>query len=135
LLLSESHGQTIQEAVLQIQLNSDNHITGSASLQQRVEQVLEQELKHLADRVTRVEVHLNDVNSGKSGDSDKRCQLEARLAGMQPISVEHFAPTLELALNGAAAQLARALGNSQGKADAASRRRESIRHMSPGAAE
>lgn len=117
---------------MQIQLNSDNHITGSQNLQQHVEQVLEQELKHLADRVTRVEVHLNDVNSGKSGDSDKRCQLEARMAGMQPISVEHRASTLDLALNGAAGQLARALGNSQGKADAAARKRESIRHVDPG---
>lgn len=88
---------------MQIQLNSDKHITGSPGLQERVEQILEQELKHLSDRVTRIEVHLNDVNSGKAGDDDKRCQLEARLAGTNPISVEHRAENVELALRGAGA--------------------------------
>lgn len=117
---------------MQIQLNSDKHINGSPSLHERVEQILNQELKHLADRVTRIEVHLNDVNSGKAGDDDKRCQLEARLAGTNPISVEHRAENVELALRGAGAQLARALSNVQGKADAASKKRESIRHMDPG---
>lgn len=114
---------------MQVQLNSDKNITASPSLQQRVEQILEHELKHLADRVTRVEVHLNDVNSSKSGDSDKRCQLEARLAGTSPVSVEHRAETVELALNGAASQLARALSSSQGKADAAAKKRDSIRYL------
>jgi ribosome-associated translation inhibitor RaiA len=122
-----------QEAAVQIQLNSDKHIVGSPGLQQHVEAVLEQELKHLADRITRIEVHLNDLNSAKSGDDDKRCQLEARLAGMAPISVEHRAPSIDLALNGAAEQLARALASSQGKAEAAAKKRDSIRHMDPGA--
>lgn len=117
---------------MQIQLNSDNHITGTAGLQQHVEQVLEQQLKHVADRVTRVEVHLNDVNSNKGGDSDKRCQLEARMAGANPVSVEHHAPTLDLALNGAASQLARALDKAQGKADATARKRDSIRRAELG---
>lgn len=119
---------------MQIQLNSDKHVTGSPGMQEYVERVLAQELKHVADRVTRIEVHLNDVNSGKSGDDDKRCQLEARMAGMQPVSVEHRAATIDLALNGAAEQLARALSNSQGKADAALKNRDSIRHMEPGEA-
>lgn len=116
---------------MQIQLNSDKHISGSPSLQERVETILRQELKHLADRITRIEVHLNDVNSGKAGDNDKRCQLEARLAGLNPISVEHRAENMALAITGAASQLARALSNSQGKADAAARGRESIRRMEP----
>ncbi|HVL75014.1 MAG TPA: HPF/RaiA family ribosome-associated protein [Noviherbaspirillum sp.] len=117
---------------MQIQLNTDKHVVGSPSLQERVEQMLEQELKHLSDRITRIEVHLNDVNSAKAGDDDKRCQLEARLAGANPISVEHRAPNMELAIAGAAEQLARALANLQGKAEASSKRRESIRHMDPG---
>lgn len=116
---------------MQIQLNSDNHITGSPGLQQHIEQVLEQELKHLADRVTRIEVHLNDMNGGKSGDGDKRCQLEARVAGSTPISVEHRASTIDLALNGAAGHLARALNSAQGKAETIARKRTSIRHAGP----
>lgn len=118
---------------MQIQLNSDKHVVGSPGLQEHVERVLNQELKHLSDRVTRIEVHLNDENSSKSGDADKRCQLEARISGMQPVSVEHRAESIDLALNGAAEQLARALKSTQGKADAASKKRDSIRRMEPDA--
>lgn len=120
---------------MQIQLNTDKQISGAIGLQGEVERELRQELKHLADRVTRVEVHLNDVNSGKSGETDKRCQLEARMAGRQPISVEHRGPDIYLALSGAAKQLARALNNVQGKEDDASRSRDTIRRADPGIAE
>lgn len=114
---------------MQVQLNTDKIISGALGLQERVEQVLAQELKHVADRITRVEVHLNDVNSTKSGDTDKRCQLEARMKGLDPISVEHHAPNVDQALTGAAKQLGRALGNQAGRLDAQTRGRESIRRM------
>lgn len=117
---------------MQIQLNSDKHMDRSPGLQEHVERVLAQELKHLAERVTRIEVHFNDESGGKTGDNDKRCQLEARVAGMQPISVEHRASSIHLALNGAAEQLARALQTSQGKAESGAKKRESIRHIEPG---
>lgn len=112
---------------MQIQLNSDNHITGSPGLHDRVEQILLQELKYLSDEITRIEVHLNDENSTKGGDSDKRCLLEARVAGMQPIVTEHKAPTVELAINGAAAQLTRALKNSIEKLNTKRQGNETIR--------
>lgn len=120
---------------MQVQLNTDKHVSGALGLQERAEQVLAQELKHVAERVTRVEVHLNDVNSNKSGDTDKRCQLEARMKGLDPISVEHRAPSVDQALTGAAKQLGRALGNQQGKVEASTRGRESIRRMDPEASE
>lgn len=94
---------------MQIQLNTDNHITGSAGLQERAAQILAQELKHLANDITRIEIHLNDENSSKSGALDKRCLLEARVAGLAPIATEHHADTLTLAMQGAAEQLARAV--------------------------
>lgn len=120
---------------MQIQLNTDKNISGALGLQERAEELLAQELKHVADRVTRVEVHLNDVNNSKSGNDDKRCQLEARMKGLDPISVEHHAPTVDQALSGAAKQLGRALGNQQGKLEASTRGRESIRRMDQGATE
>jgi ribosome-associated translation inhibitor RaiA len=116
---------------MQVQLNSDNHIVGSPGLQDKVEQILLQELKHMASDITRVEVHLNDENSLKSGDSDKRCLLEARVAGMQPISTEHRAESIELAINGAAEQLARALKSTLDKASDKNKRRDSIKRADP----
>lgn len=119
---------------MQIQLNSDNHIVGSPELLERVQNIVEHELRHIAAQVTRVEVHLNDLNSSKSGDSDKRCMLEARLAGLQPLSVEHRAATIDLAVKTAAAQLARVIKSTTGKADTAEKRGTSIRHATHDAA-
>ena len=100
---------------MQVQVNTDNTVTGSDELTRQVEGVVERALGRFGDRVTRVEVHLGDVNGQKAGDDDHRCQLEARLAGLQPISVSHQADTLEHALDGAAKKLQRSLDTTLGK--------------------
>lgn len=114
---------------MQIQLNTDKNITGSDSLQEKVENIIKHELKHVADEVTRIEVHLNDVNTKKGGLDDKRCMLEARIAGMQPVSTEHRAETVDMAVKGAAEQLTRALKTALAKARTSSR--DSIKHADP----
>jgi hypothetical protein len=114
---------------MQVQLNSDKNIAGSPRLQEHVQKLLEQELKHLAKEITRVEVHLNDEKSSRSGADDKRCLLEARVARMQPISVEHRASTIDLAINGAAEQLSRAVKSALEKIDTTAKRRVSIKHL------
>lgn len=89
-----------------IQISTDSNIEGSAELTGRVETVVEGALGRFGDRVTRVDVHLTDESSlAKSGDDDKRCVLEARLAGLHPIIVSHHAASLEQALDGAADKL------------------------------
>jgi hypothetical protein len=40
-------------------------------------------LRRFASQITRVEVHVADVNAGKQGSADKRCMMEARPAGRQ----------------------------------------------------
>jgi len=103
-----------------IQLNTDKHIAGSSALTTEVERKLSDTLKWYASRLTRVEVHLSDLNSSGSGPDDKRCVLEARVAetGMQPVSASHQASTVALAVDGAAEKLARALSSALGKRDA-----------------
>lgn len=120
---------------MQIQLNSDKHIVGSPELQARVESMLRQELKHLANDITRIEVHLNDENGLKGGASDKRCQLEARVAGMQPVSAQHHAPSVELAINGAAEQLGRALRSALDKTRNSHHRAQALKRTEPDADE
>ena len=66
---------------MQIQINSDHHITGSPELAGHVQALVRDTLDRFSDRITRVEVHLNDLNSVKGG-ADKRCLMEARLAGL-----------------------------------------------------
>jgi len=100
---------------MQIQINSDHHITGSPELAARVQGLVRDTLDRYSDRITRVEVHLNDLNSVKSGSSDKRCLMEARIAGFGPISVNHEAESLNLAIDGAMEKLERAIEHKLGR--------------------
>jgi ribosome-associated translation inhibitor RaiA len=95
---------------MQIQVNTDNHVEGTAELLTQVEATLEGALSRFSDRITRVEVQLSDQNSSeKSGSNDKRCVLEARLTGMQPVKVSAEGATLDQSLNGAAKKLSKLL--------------------------
>lgn len=111
---------------MQIQLNTDDHVQGTDSLAEWTERELKDKLARFRDQVTRVEVHFSDVNATRVSDVDKRCKLEARLAGRQPLAVSHDAGKIADALQGAAAKLVRALDTSLGRARDA-RGRESIR--------
>ncbi len=100
---------------MQIQLNTDHNIRGDQALHDEVAAVVQTSLDRFAHRVTRVEVHLNDVNSAKGGADDKQCTLEARLSGREPVVASHAAPALELALDGALDKLVRAIDSVVGK--------------------
>ena len=99
---------------MQIQINSDHHITGTTELAGHVQALVRDTLDRYSDRITRVEVHLNDLNSVKGG-LDKRCLMEARLGGLAPVAVNHEAENLDLAINGAIEKLERALEHKLGK--------------------
>jgi ribosome-associated translation inhibitor RaiA len=92
---------------MQIQINTDKNINFTPELAQGFQAVIEHELRRYTESITRIEAHLHDTNSAKKGVQDNRCMLEARIAGMAPISVEHRADTLDLAIRGAASQLER----------------------------
>lgn len=99
-----------------IQINTDNNIEGDADLEQQITDLVSDGLEHFSEQVTRVEVHLSDENSeNKSGTDDKRCLMEARLAGLQPVSVSDQAATLEQAVDGAIEKLKRSLDSTIGR--------------------
>jgi ribosome-associated translation inhibitor RaiA len=100
---------------MKIQVNTDDHIEGSDELDQQTEAVVESRLGHHAAHVTRVEVHLSDENSQKGGSADKRCLMEARLEGHQPMAVAHEAETVAQAIDGAARKLKSSLDSSIGR--------------------
>ncbi|HEY8387210.1 MAG TPA: HPF/RaiA family ribosome-associated protein [Parasegetibacter sp.] len=100
---------------MQIQFNTDNHIKGSEKLQENLRSLIAAPLERFSSRLTRIEVHLNDENSIKGGGDDKRCMLEARIEGMQPIAVTNFGDTLENAVRGAVDKLKAALDTAIGK--------------------
>jgi len=100
---------------VQIQVNSDHHITGDERMNEIVNALITDAVGRYADRITRVEVHLNDVNGAKHGERDKRAMMEARVAGLAPIAVTNEADNLELAMEGAADKLARAIERALGR--------------------
>jgi hypothetical protein len=61
-------------------------------------------------------------SSKKSGGSDKRCAIEARLAGLDPITVTEEGSTLERVLEGAADKLQKTLDRTLGRRDDVKRR-------------
>ncbi|MDO9320804.1 MAG: HPF/RaiA family ribosome-associated protein [Pseudomonas sp.] len=100
---------------MQIQVHSDNHIEGSARLTEWVSESVTSKLDRFEEDLTRVIVHLSDENGIKAGSHDKRCQIEARPKGQQPISVTHKAELLEFAVDGAIEKLNHALSHQFGK--------------------
>jgi hypothetical protein len=78
-------------------------------MNQIVDDLMQRSVGRFAGRITRVEVHLNDLNGGKHGERDKRCMMEARLAGLAPVAVSDAAPRLAEAIKGAADKLQHAI--------------------------
>lgn len=102
---------------MHIQVNTDRHIHGDQRLEEVARQIVTQAIANLAPRLTRVEVHLQDVNAHKAGPDDIRCQIEARPEGMRPLSVSHNDAAVEPALRGAARKLRSLLDSEFGKLD------------------
>jgi ribosome-associated translation inhibitor RaiA len=90
---------------MQVLVNSDHH----TDLAERVQGMVEGRLERFEGRITRVEVHLSDLDSRKLGERDKRCTMEARLGGLQPIAVSHEAWTLAEAIHAATDKLERSI--------------------------
>ncbi len=102
---------------MQIQINTDKNIEGDEAFAGHVRTVVEKTLTHYADRLSRVEVHLGDMNADKSGTHDHSCTMEARPKGMDPVAVTHKAANSHLAVDGAAHSLANLLRTRFGKLD------------------
>ena len=101
---------------MQVQVETDNHITNREDLARYVESVGAEKAGRFRDQITGVRVHLHDDNGPeKKSDDDFRCLMEARLVRMKPLAVSQHADNLHQAINGAADKLERALDSALGK--------------------
>jgi hypothetical protein len=98
-----------------IQLNSDNNLTLHEGYKSKLNDLLTDELSRYSESITRVEVHLSDENGSKKGLTDKRCLLEARLQGRQPVAVTELADTHDNAVAGAIEKLKASLNTILGR--------------------
>lgn len=101
---------------MKIQVNTDANIPGHAARVEGVSRTVEHALARFAESITRVEVHLSDENSGKSGKNDQRCVLEARLQGRAPVAVTDHADSQGQAIHGATDKMVRLLDHTLGRA-------------------
>ena len=100
-----------------IQISTDKNVHGSDDLVQHLEAELEATLSRFSGHITRLEVHLSDeIASGAEG-MDRRCVIEARPEGRQPVAVTHHAGSVDEACRGAAHKLESVLESTYGKAD------------------
>src|SRR2546421_6302473 len=74
------------EMLVHVITDNHLHIRSREELAGEVESSVQSALSRFASQITRVEVHLSDENAQKGGDHDKKCTVEARVAGLQAIA-------------------------------------------------
>lgn len=102
---------------MQVQVNTSNGVENKDTLERWASDYLNDSLGRFAQDITRVEVQLRDVNSGRKGADDKRCMLEARITGREPLAATHHAPSQDEAFRGATQRLIHLLDHTLGKLD------------------
>lgn len=100
---------------MNVQVNTDHNIEGSEDLNAYIKSRLAEDFERFRNAITRIEVHISDQNGDKSGDNDKRCLLEARVANRQPVVVSHRAETVHQAFEAASDKLMRSLQSMVGR--------------------
>ena len=101
---------------MQVQVHTNDKIQGGESLAQWVQQEVSTKLARFKESVTRVEVFFSDSDgASKSGAQDKRCVIEARPAGRQPIAANAESAKVADALTAALEKLQRGLEADQGR--------------------
>ncbi len=88
-----------------IQFNTSGNVNGTKTLTDPFVEIIASELSQFEDHITRIEAHLGDEDGRKNGEMDKRCTLEARLEGKQPIAVTVHANTYQQAVDNAVDKL------------------------------
>jgi len=106
---------------MKIQINTDASLECSEAMATQISTTVDHVLQRFRDRITRVEVHLSVQKGDKGAQHDKRCVMEARLEGRQPIAATDQAATPQQAVRGAADKLARLIDSQLGRVANSSR--------------
>ena len=98
-----------------IQINTDNNLDVHETYQAQLKDLLSKELSRFDEHITRLEVHLSDQDGNNKSEDDKKCMIEARLKGRQPIAVTDVANTYDQSVNGAIDKLETSLDTILGR--------------------
>lgn len=101
--------------IMQIQIRHDDTINGRAEVQSEIRALVTDALARFVAHITTIEVHVADENHQKRGGDDIRCSIEVRWGGRHPTAVTHHAADLYVAVDAAAAKMARRLDHELGR--------------------
>ena len=102
---------------MHIEINAAHGVERSTALDEHIRSKLGRVERHHGDRLTQVIVFLDDVNGGKGG-VDTSCRMEARPAGLDPVTVEAMDTDAYRSVQDAADKLDRALEHRLGRVEA-----------------
>ncbi|MBC7554519.1 MAG: HPF/RaiA family ribosome-associated protein [Taibaiella sp.] len=98
-----------------IQINSDKNLAVHEAFGDKLKDTLSDKLSRFSEHITRLEVHLSDENGSKEGIHDKRCMIEARFEGRQPVAATNHAGTYDQAVDGAIDKIKAVLDSAIGR--------------------
>ena len=90
------------------------HLELSAGFEEHVLTRVEEDLDQFAEWLTRIDVHFKDQN-GQKGGVDKRCLIEARPRGLDPLTAENDGEEIRDAFHGALEKIHRVLDHQHGR--------------------
>lgn len=99
---------------MEILINTDSSIQGREEFADRLSADIAKMLERVSDHVTRIEVHLS-VEGDKHGHDNKRCLMEARMEGRQPIAVTEQSQSIDKAVHGACEKMRRVIDTTLGR--------------------
>lgn len=100
---------------MQIQFNSGSRIDGGADVSGAVEARVRERLARFDGRLTRIEIHVRDVDGDRNGPRGVSARIEARPARGAPVATSDNARTADAAVSGALGKLVSLLDTAFGK--------------------
>lgn len=99
---------------MEIFINTDSSIQGREAFADRLGADIAKMLERVAEHITRIEVHLS-VEGDKHGHDNKRCLMEARMEGRQPIAVTEHSQSIDKSVHGACEKMRRLIDTTMGR--------------------
>jgi len=96
---------------MRVEIHADRSAEGHEEFTEQARGVVENVLDRFRDHIAHVEVRLNEEDPRKSGHGERRCMLEASLAGRERVAVTHQATTPAEAVRGAAEKMTSLIEN------------------------
>ena len=100
---------------MEILINTDHNIDGHAEMIAYFKTEIQENFERFSEHLTRIEVKISDENGDKSTEKDKKCVLEARIKGMQPLVVTSHEDTIEKAVKDASIKMKKSLDTVMGR--------------------